>query len=104
MLLSRLVMTVAALIALLIALGILLFDIGANPANTVVHDLHEGANFFAGGFTDMVTFHGRPKVAITVNWGIALLIYLVVGALAAIAISSAGLGGRRVERVHRAPV
>lgn len=30
---------------------------------------HEGANFFAGAFTGLITFNRHPKRAITVDWG-----------------------------------
>ncbi len=99
--LARLVMTVAALIALLIGLAILLRDVDANPSNTIVKGIHEGANFFAGSFTGLITFHGHPKRAITVNWGIAAIVYLVVGAAIAGLIARMGRGGLRFEQSHR---
>jgi hypothetical protein len=76
-------MAAAALIALLIGLAIVLRDVDANPANTIVKGIHEGANFFAGAFTGLIGFKGHPKQAITVDWGIALIVYLIVGALIA---------------------
>ena len=94
-------MTVAALIALLIGLAILLRDVDANPSNTIVKGIHEGANFFAGSFTGLITFPGHPKRAITVNWGIAAIVYLVVGAAIAGLIARVGRGGLRFERSHR---
>jgi hypothetical protein len=102
LLLARLVMTLAALIALLIALAIVLRDVDANRANTIVKGLHEGANFFAGSFTGLITFSGHPKEAITVDWGIALIVYLIAGALLSSAIAGIGRGGVRFDRRHRA--
>jgi hypothetical protein len=99
--LARLVMTAAALIALLIGLAILLRDVDANPSNTIVKGIHEGANFFAGSFTGLITFQDHPKRAITVNWGIAAIVYLVVGAAIAGLIARVGRGGLRFERSHR---
>src|ERR1700683_3767772 len=61
---ARLVMAVATLIALLIALAIVLRDVGANGQNTIVKGIHEGANFFAGSFTGLISFSGHPKRAI----------------------------------------
>ncbi len=98
---ARLVMTIASLIALLIALAIVLRDVDANQSNTIVKGIHEGANFFAGAFTGLITFSGHPKRAITIDWGIALLAYLLVGALVARAIARIGRGGLRFERRHR---
>jgi hypothetical protein len=102
LLIARLVMTVATLIAVLIAAAIVLRDVDANSANTIVKGLHEGANFFAGAFTGMITFAGHPKRAITVDWGIALIVYLVVGAIVSNLIAGVGRGGIRFERRHRA--
>jgi len=99
--LARLVMTVALLIALLIALAIVLVDVGANAGNTIVKGIHEGANFFAGSFTGLIRFPGHAKRAITVDWGIALLVYLIVGAFVARMIFGVGRGGLRFEQRHR---
>ena len=99
---ARLVMLVACLIALLIALAIVLRDVEANSANTIVKGIHEGANFFAGSFTGLITFAGHPKRAITIDWGIAVLAYLLAGAVASGAIARIGRGGMRFERRRRA--
>ena len=104
MLVARLVMTLAVLIALLIGLAIMLRDVDANTGNTIVKGVHEGANFFAGAFTGLIAFNGHPKRAITVDWGIALIVYLVVGAVIARAISRVGQGGLRYEQTHRATI
>jgi hypothetical protein len=101
-LLARLVMTVAALIALLIGLAIVLRDVDANAHNTIVKGIHEGANFFAGSFTGLITFSGHVKRELTVDWGIALIVYLLVGAFIAGLIARVGRGGLRFERSHRA--
>ncbi|HSZ15035.1 MAG TPA: hypothetical protein VK790_13450 [Solirubrobacteraceae bacterium] len=101
MLVARLVMAAASLIALLIALAIVLRDVDANDANTIVKGIHEGANFFAGAFTGLIRFSGHPKRAITVDWGIALIAYLIVGSLLSRLIAGVGLGGVRFGRAHR---
>jgi hypothetical protein len=100
-LLARLVMAAASIIALLIALAIVLRDVDANSANTIVKGIHEGANFFAGAFTGLIRFSGHPKRAITVDWGIALLVYLIVGATVAKVTAGVGRGGLLFERSHR---
>jgi hypothetical protein len=93
LLLARLVMSVAALVAVLIGLAIVLRDVDANGANTIVKDVHEGANFFAGAFTGLIRFNGHPKRAITVDWGIGLLAYLIVGAIVSGVIAAEWGGG-----------
>jgi hypothetical protein len=104
LMLARLVMTVAVLIGLLIALAIVLFDVGANPSNAIVEGIHEAANFFAGSFTGMIVFSGKPKLELTVDWGIAIAAYLIVGAVLAAMIRSAGAVGVRFEQRHRPAV
>jgi hypothetical protein len=94
-------MAAASLIALLIALAIVLRDVDANGANTIVKGIHEGGNFFAGAFTGLIRFSGHPKRAITVDWGIALISYLIVGAILANVIAGIGRGGLYFERSHR---
>ncbi len=98
---ARLVMSIASLIALLIALAIVLRDVDANSANTIVKGIHEGANFFAGAFTGLISFSGHPKRALTVDWGIALIVYLIGGAILSSLIARIGRGGVRFERTHR---
>jgi hypothetical protein len=102
LLLARLVMLAASLIALLIALAIVLRDVDANAGNTTFKGIHEGANFFAGAFTGLIRFNGHAKRAITVDWGIALLVYLIVGGIVSRAIAGVGRGGVLFERSHRA--
>ncbi|MHB8531131.1 MAG: hypothetical protein ACYDC2_00255 [Solirubrobacteraceae bacterium] len=99
---ARLVMLLAILIALLIGIAIVLVDVDANRTNSIVKGIHEGANFFAGSFTGLIEFSGHAKRAITVDWGIALLVYLLAGALIARLISGVGLKGIGFERRHRA--
>lgn len=98
---AGLVMGVAVVIAVLVAAAIVLVDVGANASNSIVEALHEGANFFAGSFTGLISFPGHYKRAITVDWGIAAVVYLLVGALIAGLIARMGRGGVRFERRHR---
>jgi hypothetical protein len=100
--LARLVMVVATLIALLIALAIILRDVDANASNSIVKGIHEGANFFAGSFTGLIKYSGHAKRAITVDWGLAVLAYLLAGAIIARFIARIGRGSLRFERRHRA--
>jgi hypothetical protein len=101
LMIARLVMAIATLIALLIALAIILRDLDANAHNTIVKGIHEGANFFAGSFTGLIAFNGHPKRAITVDWGIALLVYLIIGGLISRMIARVGRGGVLYERTRR---
>jgi hypothetical protein len=98
---GRLVLAIAILIALLIGLAIVLRDVDANSRNTIVKGIHDGANFFAGAFTGLVTFKGHAKRELTVDWGIALLVYLILGALLARSIQRLGYRGLHYKRGNR---
>jgi hypothetical protein len=100
-LLAQMVMVAASLIALLIGLAIVLYDVNANGANTIVKGVHGGANFFAGAFTGLIRFSGHPKRAITVDWGIALLVYMILAEVVSRAITNVGLSGLRLEHRRR---
>ncbi len=93
--LARLVRAVAAVIALLIAAAIILRVLNANPSSGVVKAIHDAANVFASPFTGMFNIHGA-RASLAVNWGIALLCYLIVGALIARTIARVFVGTRRV--------
>ena len=97
---ARVVRLVAALIFLLIVLGIVLFDLKANPSNSIVKAIHDGANFFASPFNDIFTPKGL-RTRLSLNWGIAAVIYLAAGAIIAAIIATPGHGMRRVRRGSR---
>jgi hypothetical protein len=80
--LARFVRTLAGLIALVIVAGIALFVLGANPTNAIVSAIHDAAHWLAGPFNNLISIH-NAKVALAVNWGVAALVYLVVGHLIA---------------------
>ena len=79
---ARLVRMVAGLVAAILVIGIILRVIGANPANSIVSDIHDAGNWLAGPFRNVFTVKDQ-KEAIALNWGLAALVYLVVGALLA---------------------
>ena len=89
-LLGRVVRLVVAVVVVIIVAGILLVVLKANPANSMVSELHGWARSLAGPFDGMFSFH-NPRVAIAVNWGIAAVVCLFVG----------GLIARLIGRAHR---
>ena len=76
--LARLVRIVAGLVVLLIALAIVLRLVHANGGNSLVHDIHDGAHTLVGPFDNMFSIR-NGTTALTVNWGIAAVIYLLAG-------------------------
>ena len=76
--LARLVRTLAGLVALVIVVGIVLFLLGANSSNTIVHDINDAAVWLVGPFKNLFSIHSA-KLARIVNWGLAVVVYLIVG-------------------------
>jgi hypothetical protein len=91
-LLVRVVQLVVSIVVAIIVAGILLVVLKANPANSIVSEVHSWARWLAGPFDGMFSFHSANE-AIAVNWGIAAVVYLFAGVLIARLI-----GGTRRER------
>jgi hypothetical protein len=89
-LLARAVHLIVTIIVLIIVAGILLAVLKANPANSIASDVHGWARSLAGPFDGMFSFR-NARVAIAVNWGIAAVVYVLVG----------GLIARLLGRAHR---
>jgi hypothetical protein len=79
-LLARAVQLVVSVVVLIIIAGILLVVLKANPANSIVSEVHSWAHWLASPFNGMFSFHSA-NVAIAVNWGIAAIVYLCIGGL-----------------------
>jgi predicted cobalt transporter CbtA len=76
-LLARLISLLATLVALVIAAGIAFIVLDANTSNSIVSTVHDVAKFLVGPFDGMFNLDD-PKVEVAVNWGIAIVVYLVV--------------------------
>jgi hypothetical protein len=94
---ARLIRLVAGVVALVIGAAIVLRLLAANPANTVVRDVHDAGRALAGPFKDLFLIK-NPKTSILVNWGIAAAVYLIVGGLIA------SLFARTARRARRRTV
>ncbi|TMK40104.1 MAG: hypothetical protein E6G56_08880 [Actinobacteria bacterium] len=79
---ARLVSLIAAIVALVIAAAVLFVVLGANPSNTIVSAIHDAGRALAGPFDGMFKIKDA-KGAIALNWGIALVVYLVLGSIVA---------------------
>jgi hypothetical protein len=95
--LGRLIRLAAGVIAAIIALGILFIVLEANPTNDIVSTVHDAARALVGPFHDMFSID-NAKAAVAVNWGIAALVYLILGALIAWLIEWIGTAGLRLRR------
>ena len=94
--LARLVRAVVSIVVLVIVVGGVLFLLGANPNNAIVHDIHDAAAWLVGPFKNLFSFNGHPKATLAANWGLAAIVWLVVGHLVATLI--ARMAPRRTRR------
>ena len=75
---ARLVRLVATIVVLILVAAIVLRVAGANPGNTIVHDIHSVGATLAGPFKNVFSVK-NPKTAMAVNWGLAAVVYMLVG-------------------------
>jgi hypothetical protein len=76
------IQTVAGIIAAIIVVGIVLVLMKANQNNDLVHFILQIGRFFAKPFEDLFP-RSNPRQDILLNWGIAAIVYLFVGAIIA---------------------
>ena len=76
--LATLVDLVTAAVALLILVGIAFVVFKANRHNDIVSTVHDAAKWLVGPFDGMFTPKDR-KLGVAINWGIALVVYVIVG-------------------------
>jgi hypothetical protein len=80
--LARLVRLAAWLVALVIVVGIALVLLDANMGNAIVRDIHDAASFLVGPFKNVFSPKSH-KADVAVNYGLAAVVYLLVGSLIA---------------------
>ena len=69
---------IVAVVALLLIVGILFVVLKANQDNGIVSWVNDAAKWLAGPFDGMFTPKDH-KLEIALNWGIALIVYVIVG-------------------------
>jgi hypothetical protein len=79
---ARVVHLIVSVVVLVIVAGIVLVLLKANATNTIVSDVHDAARWLVGPFDGIFSFHSA-RVALAVNWGVAAVVYLIVGGLIA---------------------
>jgi hypothetical protein len=95
--LARLIRLASWVLAGIIVAGILLIVLSANPSNSIVSSVHDAARWLVGPFNGMFKPDDH-KLAITINWGIAALVYVIAGSLIARLVVLIGSAGRRRRR------
>jgi hypothetical protein len=91
---AQLIRLIGWILAAVIVLGILFIVLDANPDNSIVSAVHDTARWLVGPFDGMFKPHDH-KLAIAINWGIAALVYVIVGSLIASLVGRASLAARR---------
>jgi hypothetical protein len=85
--------TIALVVAGVIALAILLVAIDANPANMIVDTVTDIARWLATPFAGLIRVGGQTTTLI-VNWGLAAIVYLLIGVLIGRALVGRGVRWR----------
>jgi hypothetical protein len=96
----RLATTVA--VALLVA-GILIHVLGANTSNGIVSALNDAAKWLAQPFDNVFRIH-NAKTNVAVNWGLAAVVYAVVGGLISTALARSAVVAETRRGPWRRPV
>lgn len=78
MALARAIRAIVGIIVAIIVVAIILRLLDANPGNVIVRDIHDAGAALVGPFANIFSVSG-PKVHMLLNWGLAALIYSVVG-------------------------
>jgi hypothetical protein len=78
MALARAVRLVAGIVVAIIVVAVILRLLDANAGNQIVSAIHDAGASLVGPFSDVFSVKG-PKLHMALNWGLAALIYSVVG-------------------------
>jgi hypothetical protein len=98
-LLANIVRTAAALAVAILVIAILLVVLGAKPSNDIVNAFHDAGSWLAGPFKGLFSLSDH-KVGVAVNWGIAAIVYGIVGGmLARLLAGVSGAGYRRARAI-----
>jgi hypothetical protein len=85
-------MATGAVVALVVA-GILVHVLEANTSNDIVSALNDTAKWLTQPFHNIFSPDGE-KARIAVNWGLAAVVYAIVGGLLARLLARSALAGR----------
>ena len=99
--LARVVRMVTLAVVVLIAAGILVHVLEANTSNAIIGLIDDVATWLTEPFHGVFTPEGR-KVRIAVNWGLAAVVYALVGLLL-VRLLARSAGAGRFKRPGRRP-
>jgi hypothetical protein len=80
--LARIVSLITTVVVGLIVVGIVLVLLEANQGNDIVNWLVDAAKWLVGPFDNVFKLDGT-KARVAVNWGLAAVLYVIVGGLIA---------------------
>lgn len=80
--LARVVQAIVGIIVLILVAGIVFVLFKANPANSIVSDIHNAARWLAGPFDGIFSLH-NVQDTVAINWGLAAVVYAAIGVLIA---------------------
>ncbi len=96
---ARLIRLTASLVVAVIVAAVLLRLLSANPHNAFVSHVHDAGRALVGPFGNVFSLH-NAKAALAVTWGLAAVLYLIVGhMLARLIARTSPRGLRRVRPV-----
>lgn len=98
--LARIVRLVTALVVGFIVVGIALHLLSANGGNVVVSFVYDVAGWLVTPFKNVFSIHDA-KGRVAANWGLAALVYAIVGGVISRLLAAAGMGTRRRFRRFR---
>ena len=101
--LARIVRLITAVVVGVILVGILLHVLGANGGNAVVSFVYDVAGWLVTPFKNVFSLKGA-KANVAANWGLAAVVYAIVGALVSRLLAAASIGGRGGFYRRRRPV
>ena len=101
--LARIVRIVTAVVVGFIVVGIALHLLDANSGNALVGFVYDVAGWLVTPFKGLFNVDGA-KLQLALNWGIAAIVYAIVGGLISSLLARAGLAGRDRMAARREPV
>lgn len=93
MALARLIRVVTMIVVLVIVLAIILRILSGNPHNVIVRDIHDAGQWLVGPFKNVFSVKGA-KLNLAVNWGLAAVVYALLGVLIATLVTRISANGR----------
>lgn len=101
LMLANLVRAVTAIVVGIIVIAIVLVVLGANGSNDIVQWFRDAGSWLAGPFRHLFDV-GSNKADIAVNWGIAAVVWGLIGGVIASLLARAGLRDYDDRRATRA--